>query len=85
MDKNTGQGMDRMTVADHAAGDAVPPVAPVRSAKDAINAMYAQGGDKKLSNYLATSAKEIINASTRPGGDTRSASNLHRSQDYVST
>ena len=47
MDKNTGQGMDRMTVADHAAGDAVPPVAPVRSAKDAINAMYAQGGDKK--------------------------------------
>lgn len=78
MDKNTGQGMDRMTVADHAAGDAVPPVAPVRSAKDAINAMYAQGGDKKLSNYLAASAKEIINASNRPGGDTRSASNLHR-------
>lgn len=54
------------------------PVAPVRSAKDAINAMYAEDGNKRLSNYLATSAKEIINANSRPVGNSKSAANLHR-------
>lgn len=52
-------------------------VTPVRSAKDAINAMYAQESDKRLSSYLAKSAKEIINS----GGGTRdekSAASLHR-------
>lgn len=54
-----------------------PPVRPVRSAKDAINAMYAENSDKRLSNYLATSAKDIINAGGRTG-DSKSAANLHR-------
>ena len=54
------------------------PVAPVRSAKDAINAMYAQDSNKRLSTYLAASAKEIINASSRPAGSPKSAANLHR-------
>ncbi len=52
------------------------PVTPVRSAKDAINAMYAQDADKRLSNYLASSAQEIINAGGR--GTAKSAANLHR-------
>lgn len=55
-----------------------PPVTPVRSAKDAINAMYAQSADKRLSNYLATSAKEIINAGKHTTSNNRSAANLHR-------
>lgn len=49
---------------------------PVRSAKEAINAMYAQDPEKRLSNYLANSAKEIINANGR--GSAKSAANLHR-------
>ncbi len=52
------------------------PATPVRSAKDAINAMYAQSADKRLSNYLATSAQEIINANGH--GKSKSAANLHR-------
>lgn len=52
------------------------PVTPVRSAKDVINAMYAQDADKRLSNYLASSAQEIINAGGRGGA--KSAANLHR-------
>lgn len=54
------------------------PITPVRSAKDAINAMYAQGNNKGLGDYLATSAKEIINAGGRATGDSKSATNLHR-------
>ncbi len=53
------------------------PLRPVRSAKDAINAMYAEDSNKRLSNYLATSAKEIINAGGR-AVDSKSASSLHR-------
>lgn len=53
-------------------------VTPVRSAKDAINAMYAQDADKRLSSYLAKSAKEIINSSAAGSGDQKSAANLHR-------
>lgn len=52
------------------------PVVPVRSAKDAINAMYASDPQNRLSNYLATSAKEIINANSKPGSS-KSAANLH--------
>lgn len=53
-------------------------VKPVRSAKEAINAMYAQDVSKRsLSDYLASSAKEIINAGGR-GGDHKSAASLHR-------
>lgn len=54
-----------------------PLIRPVRSAKDAINAMYAEDSNKRLSNYLATSAKEIINAGGR-ATDSKSASSLHR-------
>lgn len=50
---------------------------PVRSAKDAINAMYAQDADKRLSSYLAKSAKEIINSSPS-NSDQKSAANLHQ-------
>lgn len=57
---------------------ATEPVVPVRSAKDAINAMYASDPENRLSNYLATSAKEIINATSKPSS-TKSAANLHRS------
>ncbi len=54
------------------------PVTPVRSAKEAINAMYAQDPSKRLSSYLASSAKEIINASTpKSTTDKKSASSLH--------
>ncbi len=53
-------------------------VTPVRSAKDAINAMYAQDADKRLSSYLAKSAKEIINSNAAAGGDQKSAANLHQ-------
>lgn len=63
-------------VAEQAAQEA-PKVTPVKSAKDAINAMYAQDADKRLSNYLAKSAKEIINSSSN-GGDQKSAANLHQ-------
>lgn len=52
-------------------------VAPVRSAKDAINPMYAQEPDKRLSSYLAKSAKEIIN-SGGSNGDQKSAASLHQ-------
>lgn len=55
------------------------PVTPVKSAKDAINAMYAQDASSRLSNYLAASAKEIINASNKALSDSKSASNLHHS------
>lgn len=51
---------------------------PVRSAKDAINAMYAQDSDKRLSSYLAKSAKEIINSSANGSSDQKSAANLHQ-------
>lgn len=60
-------------------------VRPVRSAKDAINAMYAADPDKRLSSYLASTAKEIINASAagnsveNPSADAKSASSLHHS------
>ncbi len=76
MNAETGRKEERLA-ADAAATQ--PPVAtPVRSAKEAINALYAQGGNKRLSNYLATSAKEIINAQGKPAGDQKSAANLHR-------
>lgn len=52
---------------------------PAKSAKDAINAMYAAGANKTgLSDYLATSAKEIINATpSTKKRDTKSAASLH--------
>ncbi len=50
---------------------------PVKSAKDAINAMYASEASNRLSKYLANSAKEIINASGKPASDHKSAANLH--------
>lgn len=53
------------------------PARPVRSAKDAINAMYAQDSNKRLSNYLATSAKEIINSAGLTG-DNKTAASLHQ-------
>lgn len=56
---------------------AEPVVRPVRSAKDAINAMYAQKSQKPLSDYLAKSAKEIINSGGRAPGSSKSAANLH--------
>jgi len=59
----------------------------VRSAKDAINAMYAADSDRKLSSYLASTAKEIINTnaasspSDKPLTDAKSASSLHHNSD----
>ena len=50
---------------------------PIRSAKDAINAMYAQDANNRLSNYLAASAKEIINSSSS-NGDNKTAASLHK-------
>lgn len=51
---------------------------PVRSAKDAINAMYAADPDKRLSSYLASTAKDIINASgEKLSSDSKSAASLH--------
>lgn len=56
------------------------PVTPVKSAKDAINAMYAADPSKRLSQYLATSAKDIINASAdNKTSGSRSAASLHHS------
>lgn len=56
------------------------PVTPVKSAKDAINAMYAADPSKRLSQYLATSAKDIINASAdNKASGSRSAASLHHS------
>lgn len=57
---------------------AEPIVRPVRSAKDAINAMYAQNSDHQLSDYLAMSAKDIINSDSHATGDSKSAASLHR-------
>lgn len=57
-----------------------PPVTPVRSAKEAINAMYAGENPARLSDYLGASAKEIINATARGAAsdrDAKSASSLH--------
>lgn len=56
------------------------PVVPVRSAKEAINAMYAGENPARLSDYLGASAKEIINATARGAAsdrDAKSASSLH--------
>lgn len=63
------------TTTDYVAADSADAsvVRPVRSAKDAINAMYAEHSDTNLSDYLATSAKEIINSK----GNSKSAANLH--------
>lgn len=62
------------------ANDGQPPVTPVKSAKDAINAMYASDPSTRLSQYLATSAKDIINASSDSKlSGSRSAASLHHS------
>lgn len=58
-----------------------PAPTPVRSAKDAINAMYAAESPARLSDYLGASAKEIINASARPATDSKSASSLHHASN----
>lgn len=57
-----------------------PTPQPAKSAKDAINAMYAAGAKKTgLGDYLASSAKEIINsASSTKKRDDKSAASLHR-------
>lgn len=52
-------------------------VTPVRSAKDAINAMYAQAPAEQPNRRLAKSAKEIIN-SEGTNGDQKSAASLHQ-------
>ncbi len=70
MEKNTAPTADQVAAA---ASAEAPVVRPVRSAKDAINAMYAEHSDTNLSDYLAASAKEIINSK----GDSKSAANLH--------
>lgn len=57
-----------------------PAPTPVRSAKDAINAMYSRDNPARLSDYLGPSAKEIINAAaygSSEGRDIKSASSLH--------
>ncbi len=80
MDKATASQSSQAPAATSAAAaaqSANPPVAPVRSAKDAINAMYAQGSNKRLSDYLATSAKDIIN-NNRASDNRKSATSLHR-------
>lgn len=71
MDKKAPQVPDSATATSDAAAASV--ARPVRSAKDAINAMYAQNSDTRLSDYLATSAKDIINSK----GNSKSAANLH--------
>lgn len=54
------------------------PVA-VRSAKDAINAMYADQEKSGLGDYLAMSAREIVNATDqKKGAEAKSAANLHK-------
>lgn len=78
MDKTAGKTPEPVATASAAGANPQAPVTPVRSAKDAINAMYANNSGHGLSDYLATSAKDIINASSRAGGDSKSAANLHR-------
>ncbi len=79
MDKNAGQFSGEQMAAQANLGQAPDtPVTPVRSAKDAINAMYAQGGDNRLSSYLAASAKDIINAN-HSHSDHKSAASMHGS------
>lgn len=60
--------------------DSEPTLRPAKSAKDAINAMYAAGTKKTgLSDYLASSAKEIINSTpSAKKRDDKSAASLHR-------
>lgn len=60
--------------------DSEPTPQPAKSAKDAINAMYAAGAKKTgLSDYLASSAKEIINSTpSAKKRDDKSAASLHR-------
>lgn len=54
------------------------PVA-VRSAKEAINAMYAEKEQSGLGDYLAMSAREIVNATDqKKGAEAKSAANLHK-------
>jgi len=74
MNKKATQNSTRATTS--AAGDASATPRPVRSAKEAINAMYAENSHQNLSNYLATSAKEIIN-SQGSNSNSKSAAKLH--------
>ena len=70
---------DRAPAMDAAALEAAaqPPVTPVvRSAKDAINAMYAAGGTN-LSSYLASTAPNAPKSHV----DAKSASSLHHKSD----
>jgi len=54
------------------------PVA-VRSAKEAINAMYADKDKSGLGDYLAMSVREIVNATDqKKGAEAKSAANLHK-------
>lgn len=53
------------------------PAVPVRSAKEAINAMYSSENPARLSDYLGASAKDIINAAAKPASDSKSAASLH--------
>lgn len=76
MDKKAPQNSTRATAS--AAGDASVAPRPVRSAKEAINAMYAENSHQNLSSYLATSAKEIIN-SKGSNSKSNSAAKLHHS------
>lgn len=81
MQKGTAEVQNGAVAVDTAIANQAPvtePVVPVRSAKDAINAMYADNSQNRLSNYLATSAKEIINANSKSASKTKSAANLHR-------
>ena len=68
------------TLAPHPEPAPEPPVVPVRSAKEAINAMYSGENPARLSDYLGASAKDIINATARAASsdhDAKSASSLH--------
>lgn len=51
---------------------------PVRSAKDAINAMYSSKSTRRLSDYLATSAQEMNLSDKQKTSNNKSAASIHR-------
>lgn len=70
--------MDKTAKESQGDQPAKKPVA-VRSAKDAINAMYADKDKSGLGDYLAMSAREIVNATdSKKGAEAKSAANLHK-------
>lgn len=51
---------------------------PIRSAKDAINAMYSSNSTHRLSDYLATSTQSMKTSSKQSSPASKSASSMHR-------